>query len=229
MRLLLTALIALGIGLAAGYGIGMRTGTEEDTSPRQDEVRIATVRLQKETERLWIDISYPQFGFAGDARIRKLAEEAAAGIEQLAANPPAYSAAAKFSATGYFDSIYTGPDVVSVRMVLSTYTGGAHGSSTISGFNFARPSGRELSLDDALSMLSQTLSQVAATATSELKARLGSAIFPEGATAARENYSTFLVGADKVTFVFQEYQVAPYAAGPQEVSLWRQPPGQTGR
>ena len=50
---------------------------------------------------------------------------------------------------------------------------------------------------------------------------LGNALFADGALPKPENYQTFVVGADSVTFIFQEYQVAPYAAGPQEVSLPR--------
>ena len=52
----------------------------------------------------------------------------------------------------------------------------------------------------------------------QLKVILGEDIIaPEGADPKPENYNVFLVGKDKVTFIFNNYQVAPYAAGHQEV------------
>ena len=46
-------------------------------------------------------------------------------------------------------------------------------------------------------------------------------MFEEGADTNPENFSSFVISADKVTFIFQQYQVAAYAAGPQEVSFER--------
>ena len=70
-------------------------------------------------------------------------------------------------------------------------------------------------------MIGMTLEQVSAAATSQLKAKLGDAMFEEGANTNPENFSSFIISNDKVTFIFQPYQVAAYAAGPQEISVER--------
>jgi hypothetical protein len=55
----------------------------------------------------------------------------------------------------------------------------------------------------------------------QLSSRLGDAFFEEGVRATAQNFGTFRIGRQDVTFVFNNYQVAPYAAGPQEVSFRR--------
>ena len=66
-----------------------------------------------------------------------------------------------------------------------------------------------------------TIEEVSAQTADQLKAKLDTAFFPDGASPDPKNYQTFIVGPDKVTFIFQDYQVGPYAAGPQEVSFPR--------
>lgn len=193
------------------------SSSEKASTPAEsgtDTVRIATVR--EETPRYKIDVQYPQFGITGDAAIKQAIDDAVRGIKDLARDYPP-PGGLQYTLTSSLGAVYTDSTLVSVQVTLSSYTGGAHGGSAIYGFNFERRSGRQLNTDDALSLIGLPLSQVAEQTAAQLRGRLGSAFFPEGAKADAKNYYTFLVGADRVTFVFQEYQVAPYAEGPQEV------------
>ena len=68
------------------------------------------------------------------------------------------------------------------------------------------------------------VAQVSAESSTSLARQLGDMfMFKEGADTNPENYSSFLVSRDAVTFIFQQYQVAAYAAGPQRVSFPRIP------
>lgn len=184
-------------------------------------VQMTTAHIQEESDTYTIDVQYPQFGISSiDAQVRAAVEDVVAEFKTYPPNPPE-SATPKNEFTGTFDSVYVGPDVVSVELLLSEYTGGAHPITIFSGLNFDRASGKKLTLEDALKMIGKTTAQVSAESTAKLTAALGEVMFPEGANTNPENFSSFVISADEVTFIFQPYQVAPYSSGPQAVSFAR--------
>jgi hypothetical protein len=183
---------------------------------------IRMVALREETPEYSIDIEYPQTGFASDERVRYIAETAARELRDYAEQfPPGELSPGPYSLTSSIPSIYVSPEFVSIRFVLHSYTGGAHGGSVIHGFNNHRDDGAEVSLEDALSLVGLSLEAVANGVNEELTTRLGSSFFEDGALPVPENYETFVIDGDNVTFIFQEYQVGPYAVGPQEVAFPR--------
>ena len=168
-----------------------------------------------------MDAQYPQFGDAAiDSKIEKVVTDVIDEIKELPANPPDM-ASPQNELTIRFESPYIGPDIVSVKLITSEYTGGAHANSLFSGLNFDRASGKQLLQEDAFRMIGLSAQQVSTAATAQLKERLGDLFFAEGASSNPENFSSFLVSDDKVTFIFQPYQVAPFSEGPQEVSFER--------
>jgi hypothetical protein len=220
---------AILIVLAGGYVVFSRFNkafTPSDTTTiATEEINITTARVQEETDTYRIDAKYPQFGIPTiDERVEEFVQGAITQFKSDVAlgPPPPDSVVQQYDFTSLFDTVHVGSDVVSARLVISTYMGGAHPNSFISGLNFERSTGKMLTLNDALSMIGLLLEQVAEKAKEELEVKLGESIIaPEGADATPENYSSFVVGAEDVTFIFQPYQVAPYAAGPQEVSIPR--------
>lgn len=169
-----------------------------------------------------IDVQYPQFGMPTiDQQIASEAERAMSDIKTYPAEP-SDSALPQNSLTGTFDNVYVGSEYVSVELLLSQYTGGAHGLTNFDGLSFDRATGRRLSLDDALKLTGLTLDQVSAQASSTLTTSMGEDfIFPEGTSPDPVNFASFVVSDKDVTFIFQPYQVGPYAAGPQEVAIPR--------
>jgi len=188
------------------------------------KINITTQSINEDADRYTIRVSYPQTGLAtADAQIKKIIDANVAQIKDATKDgpkgPPPVSAAGKYTLDGSFTTILAGPDIVSINLSISTYTGGAHGAHAIFGLKFDK-TGKALILDDALRMAGLTLTQLSDQVTQQLKAKLGrDFLFPEGATADPKNFNTFLISADKVTFVFQEYQVAPYVAGIQQISV----------
>lgn len=201
-------------------------------APRLDDAPLATttpegtqMRVEQfydESESYTIEAKYPQFGVASvDAAIKGHVDGAIAAFKQYPADVPSVDSVPKNELAVSFDDVYTGDDYVSVALVISEYTGGAHPNSVIVGVNVDLERGREATQGEALVLIGKSLAEVAREADATLSARLGEAYFAEGTKASAGNYATFLVGKDTVTFVFNNYQVAPYAAGPQEVSFDR--------
>lgn len=184
------------------------------------QMRIATEF--GDTAAYHIEARYPQFGISAvDEKIKAAVDSALADFKSIPPNPPG-GATPKNEFTGSFDAVYAGSDVVSVELLLSEDTGGAHPNTTAVGVNVDPKTGKELTLDDVLAQTGMPLEQIAAQSLAQLKTKLGAdMIFPQGADPRPENYSTFLVGPNAVTFVFQNYQVAPYSSGMQEVSFPR--------
>lgn len=195
----------------------LSTATLTDTSS-ETSVQVKEEVIYGSTDAYRIEVHYPQFGIpTADEKIKAVVDKAVAAFKEYPANPPD-SSVPQNELTGSFDSVYVGSDIVSVALSLSEYTGGAHSNTVIFGVNVNRKTGKELALDDALAMIGKTLSQVAEESLEQLKIILGDdVISPKGADPQPENYSTFLVSKDRVTFVFNNYQVAPYAAGQQQV------------
>lgn len=217
-------LVVLVLIAAGGYFLFMQDSKPEILAPREDtrhELPVTRKNIYEEADTYVLDVVYPQFGVSSiDTQIQQLVENSVAEFKTLPPNPPE-SVIAKHSMDALYDSVYVGPDVVSFRLVISQYTGGAHPLSLVSGLNFDRSTGRQLLQQDAFAMIGMTAEQVSIAATAELKAKLGDVLFEEGVNSNPENFSSFVISEDSVTFIFQEYQVAAYAAGVQQVSFPR--------
>lgn len=207
--------------LGGGYVLykGMTRAPAASEAP--PSVQVASSVVKEESDSYTIDIMYPQFGIPTiDADIKSKIDIALQEFKELPANPPE-SATPKNEFTGTFENVYIGPDIISAKLILSQYTGGAHPMTIFSGVSYDRATGRQLLQQDAFGMIGMTLEETSSKATEILKGKLGDMFFEDGSNPNPENFSSFIVSADAVTFIFQPYQVAPYAAGPQEVSFSR--------
>lgn len=110
--------------------------------------------------------------------------------------------------------------LVSVVFYDYEYTGGAHGITQLQTMNFDLASESELSLVDLFPDGDVPYDAISEYAATVLEERLGKdATFPEGYTPDPENYVFWTLSADGITFHFSQYQVAPYAAGIQVVTV----------
>src|SRR3989344_5102235 len=215
MKWITTIAILVILGLL-GYifypQISGQTQEEEVVSEEEQKVEVKEAEVNETTDAYTISAKYPQFGIpAIDSQIKAAVDSAIAEIKSMPGNP-AGSATPQNSFDGSFNSVYVGPDVISVTLILSQYTGGAHPMTILSGLNFDRATGKKLMLEDALALIGLTVGEVSAKATTELQAELGESFFPEGTTTNPENFSSFKISGDKATFIFQHYQAGPYSA-----------------
>lgn len=115
------------------------------------------------------------------------------------------------------------PSVASIQFRAYEYTGGAHGMTTFQTFTFDLDAGRLLTLADLFAPGVDPLATIAPLVQASLAAQLGdmadAAWIEEGASPDPANYQDWLLTPEALTFIFEPYQVAAYAAGPQTVSL----------
>ena len=112
-------------------------------------------------------------------------------------------------------------DFWSMKYNISGYTDGAahpyHYTITV---NHDLEGGKDITLDDLFQPNSNYLQVLADTCKAQLAARdIGFEGFEQGADPTPENYHNWNVSDEGLVITFDEYQVAPYAAGPQTVVI----------
>jgi Protein of unknown function (DUF3298). len=110
---------------------------------------------------------------------------------------------------------------VSIGFFASTYTGGAHPNHYSFTLNFDVKNKRELKLADLFKPNSAYLEKISAYSIARLIEKLEEGSDEEwirnGAGAKEENYKSWSLTREGLLINFDPYQVAAYAAGPQEV------------
>ncbi len=112
-------------------------------------------------------------------------------------------------------------EIISVGFGTYFYTGGAHPNSYSYALNFDLENGRKLKLADLFKPNSNYLKVLSDYCIKNLKQQLAENAdndwIEKGAGATAENYKSWNLTTKGITITFDSYQVAPYAAGPQEV------------
>lgn len=109
-------------------------------------------------------------------------------------------------------------ELLSLKFDVSFYTGGAHPGSYSRTATYDIEEGFMLSLSDLFQPGMDHLFPLSSYCLEELRAsEIGSALFEDGASPTAENYGRWNVTADGLLITFDVYQVAAYAAGPQQV------------
>ncbi|MFZ2555607.1 MAG: DUF3298 and DUF4163 domain-containing protein [Minisyncoccia bacterium] len=214
---LVVALIAL-----AAYFISPELSFWKNGPERaaQSSTSVRTETFTETTDAYSIDLKYPQFDIPViDAKIKAGVDAFVEEFKKVAverkASEPAYELTSSFAGT------YVDDEIVSTRLIVSRFTGGAHPGTMIYGLNYARATGKEIGLKSVLALIGATLQQVSDNSTQTLKEKLGDSFIAKGAKPTEENYWMYSINDKGVTFIFNEYQVAPYSEGPQRVSFAR--------
>lgn len=185
-------------------------------------------------QKLTVDSSYPQLvgadgarteafnkaisGFVskqvGEFKKQHKADMAEMGAKTADADSPGYSLDVSYHTT------YADKNLISLLVWTYSYTGGAHGGSASTTFNYDLNSGRMLKLADLFQPNSNYLKVISAYCTTTLTKELGDVDaewLRNGAGPKPENFKSWNVTPDGLQFTFDAYQVAAYALGPQEV------------
>ena len=165
---------------------------------------------------------------SNDPRVEKFNQLVATRVQQAVetfkkdlANQPA----TPISAGSYFSLNYAlispSGNLLSLQIHIEGYSdGAAHPYHLTSSFNYDLENGQEISLDQLFLPGTDYLKTISGYCMAELSKRnIGFEMFSDGAKPAPENYTVWNVSADGLVITFNEYQVAAYAAGPQEVVI----------
>lgn len=112
-------------------------------------------------------------------------------------------------------------DFWSFKFDFSFYSdGAAHPGLYSITINYDLNQGKELALSDLFIPNSNYLDLISKYCVAELsKQPFADSMFLEGADPKPENYRTWIFTSKELIIYFDEYQVAPYAAGPQTVNI----------
>jgi len=135
-----------------------------------------------------------------------------------------YSGISEMFLEGNFQTYYYGEDIVSVHFFMLEYTGGAHPYNYQVGKTFNMKTGQELELTDVLagspSMGAVLEQMIENTLIETFDADVDIEWIIDGVDQMDLFYEDWwTVDSTGITFHFPPYQVAAYAAGPQDVTL----------
>lgn len=195
--------------------------------------RQVTLVTKESTERgqpydYTITLRTPNLTGSDDPRVRAFNEEmdaivntAAAQFKQDLAGVPPTPISAGSSFDVRFELTSPPGDIFSIKFEMEGYvTGAAHPYHISRTANFDLEHGRDLALSELFKPGSDYLQLLSSYCISQLSSR--DLILDEisaGAAPTSENYRNWNITADGFLITFDEYQVAPYAAGPQIVSV----------
>lgn len=224
-------IVALAAGLLSGVlAVSAQEMTAEPVPSAEDFCMMRRAELDVATgacsarANIEVDVDYPtevlrwpEVRAQVDALSqRTLSEFIAAAAANMAGDLPYFAPMA-------YDLQYSAQDWRGWRTLLFTlytYTGGAHGMTTSHSLIYRPESGAALTLEDVFLPGTDILALLQPLVREALNAQLGDMALPdfiEPGTAALDAFRTFTLSAEGVTFLFDPYAVAPYAAGTQQV------------
>ena len=104
----------------------------------------------------------------------------------------------------------------SVYLFFETYMGGAHPTHFVKTFVVDKRNSKIITLDDFINLDEKFLQKVSDSIRMDLLLSFTITDTPwmmEGTRPCKENYQNFVIKEKEILFIFQEYQIAPYARG----------------
>lgn len=204
------------------------TATPSPARPADPCAQVRAVTIREQTADYDVNVTYPVFGRPKlDAPIAAAMKKEVETHKDVAvedrkvnkdmAKAPPYNLDRSFTCFAFSDT------VLSIEYKFSDYTGGAHGGSAVYADTYDLKAERKLTLSDVFVSGSSYLQRLSAFSVAELtrtlKDQSDSHWIQSGAAPDAKNFPSFGLTRDELVLYFGTYQVAPGAAGPQQVRL----------
>jgi hypothetical protein len=240
INLIIIIIIALIIGFIAGWEIKKSMQPEEEQPPKEVQGASMSVASVHQKDAFYnIQAEYPQFASADadfsksiadliNSKIETFKKEAKENYEARVATAPEESPLPE-TPTQPFDFIaewkpaQINGDYISFVINLYYFVGGAHGANEIYAFNYDVKEQKQISILDFLNSSQDSLDKLAQLAEQDVTLQLQSSgmqmddfltqMIQQGTAATEDNYKNFTFNYNSLTIYFQQYQVAPGAAG----------------
>lgn len=196
------------------------------------EIKIKDKKISYNEKPLKVDIIYPQI--AGLDEFNKLAKAIVdekfnefktnslandAAVKQV--DPESYAQYPReYELLISYQEGQVDQNVVSVVFEEYSFEGGAHGATNFVPLNYNVKTKQEIKLADLFPNQTDYLKKISAFCVADLIKQVidrmestEGAWIQDGAGPKPENYSVFLINKDNMVFYFQQYQIAPGAAG----------------
>lgn len=181
------------------------------------------MEIKEERKQYMIEIAYPRFGYGPiDKQIESwaqgLAREFRESAKESTGEPNPWSAEVSYEIPRNDAAMAT------VAFTYYTYTGGAHPNSTFETFNFFKSDGMKVELAELFTP--RGIQRISDISIARLKQDLGGPDgmsdidwIKKGAGPNARNFAAYVLLPRQLVIYFDPYQVAAYAAGPQEVRI----------
>lgn len=207
------------------------TNSTDTSNTTQVEWKVVSKSDNSETADYKVNIVYPfltnsdQLDIAN--HVNNLIKNQVNNYKETVTSMADDSYAAKPYVSLDYEVKFLSNNFVSIVISGSQYLGGAHPGSVFVTINYDLKNDTALDLSDVFNSGSDYLSELSTSTRSELATMLGVGITDSqlvaGTAEDADNFELFyLTGDEQIDYlgiIFGEYQVAPYAAGPQVVEL----------
>jgi hypothetical protein len=215
------------IGFKKGAaGDPLKQSGGENNLPNKFIPQIIEKQINEETGEYSVEIKYPSVAGLADAQtseeislyFKDKAEKDENDFKKDVAENAVKEVGAQSQLISEYQVFWYNADFLSFKTETMYYIAGmAHPSTYDSVFNYDIKNKKQLQLDDFFNPNSDYLEALSIKAKEEVKKQLGEYydefMASEGTAPKKENYENFLFDKDGLTFIFGQYQVAPYAAG----------------
>jgi hypothetical protein len=202
---------------------------------QSDAIAVKVHTIEETTDLYELHVEYPQFTKVDEEfneKIQEIVNNSVDSFKKEALSQDVILSSPSnqpiFLYTLGWTSAQINNEIISFVIEVSHFTGGAHGSRELYTFSYNVKEDREITLSEVFSNTPRYLDRVAQYVMSDLKAQLtaqsggepNAKMLYDGASPDLTNYSHFTIGpGEMITFYFEEYQVAAYAAGQQKVVM----------
>ena len=190
-----------------------------------DPLVLTSAAIREETAGFVIDAEYPVLCRAeANPVIRDFISNTVFDLKKLEPDHDLSSFPHKYELTVRY-AVWPSPGgrYASVKLDVAVYSGGAHANHWPMTWVFDLTDGRSLTLADLFADPEAALSELAAVCREVLPEALGQMHVPDMLEAGTEpmegNYDRFILTGEGVAVFFPPYQVAPFAAGEQVVTI----------
>ena len=232
-RILLSAALLLALGCNALAASPTPTPVPSMTPvpvPLYKQVTLTSQPSQKNVQpaNYQLSVQTPVLAGSADPRVKTFNDEIQMLITKAVADYEANLSSAPASpvaANSFFDVKYmlVSPpgNLFSIRFETLEYvSGAAHPYQLHHAFNYDLERGRDVALGDLFLSGSDFLGTISKYCAAQLASRdIDFKDFSQGADPTPDNYKNWNITPDGLLTTFDEYQVAPYAAGPQTVTV----------
>ncbi len=191
------------------------TTTSIPTTPTtlsQGDINIIDKTISEDIDNYIIDIHYPQTQIQIiDDNIYDHIEKQIKEFKEAVSIPSPNGA--KTTLMINYKTVFNQEDVLSIKFETEAYTGGAHPSHLIWTKNFIVSDQAEIPFDHVITndLMLKTIADYSLKYFKDQKLEYN--LFEEGFEPKKENYQVFNLTKDTIVIYFNEYQIAPYAAG----------------
>ena len=201
------------------------------------DVELVSKQIKENDKKLMYEVSaqYPQLNGGNNPNFEKFNQTAralvtkkVAGFKKDMAPAEGEESRPEGSMGSNLNVAYTlilaQDDLISVKFdVGSYYQGAAHPNSYSDVINYDLKNGKQLKLSDLFKPGAKYLQAIADYSVADLKKQTDKGLTPEeiekGAAAIAKNYQSWNIMKTGIGVTFDAYQVGPYAAGPQFVTV----------